>query len=135
MLDRTQARHRALLARLDNQLAYIRCRCLWVALTLQNLSLRNVCLTGTLQTSSIDEVKNNAIRKLLSILVWGVWRAEVAEVEALSDALLVVLRGAEDEVAQSVDFDPASFPELSHVSVYDKSLPADYLPKCQGTGC
>jgi hypothetical protein len=91
-------------------------------LTLQNLSLRNVRLARTLQASPVDEVKHDAVRKLLPVLVWRVWRTEVAQVEALDDALLVVLRRAEDKVARGVDFDPSSFPELWLVSMHMGSL-------------
>jgi hypothetical protein len=55
--------------------------------------------------------------------------------EALDDALLIVLRGAEDEVAHSVDLDPSSFPELGNVSMYHESNRADDLPKYRGTEC
>ena len=67
--------------------------------TLQNLGLRNVRLACALQGSSVHEIKHYAVGKFLTILVRWVWGAEVAKVEALDDALLVMLRGAEDKVA------------------------------------
>ena len=81
-------------------------------LTLQNLSLRRVCLASTLQGSAVDEIQDNAVGQLLSILVRGVRCAEVAEVEALHNALLIMLGGAEDEISHRVDLDPSSLPKL-----------------------
>jgi len=76
------------------------------------MGLPNVRLASALQGPSIDEVEDNTVGKLLSILVRGVWGAEVAQMEALSHALFIVLRGAEDKVARAVDFNPSAFPEL-----------------------
>ena len=60
-------------------------------LTLQNLGLRRVCLARALQRSAINKVQDDAVGQLLSVLIWRVWSAEVAEVETLDDSLLVVL--------------------------------------------
>lgn len=60
-------------------------------LTLQNLSLRNVGFARALQCPSVDEVEDYAVGQLLSVLVGWVRGAELAEVEALDDALLVGL--------------------------------------------
>lgn len=81
-------------------------------LTLQNLGLRCVCLARALQRSAINKVQDNTVGQLLSVLVWRVWGAEVAEVETLDDSLLVVLGRAEDKVAHGIDLDPSSLPEL-----------------------
>jgi hypothetical protein len=82
------------------------------SLTLQNLRLRSVRLTRTLECSSVQKVENNTIRHLLTVLVGRVWGAEVAQMEALNDSLLIVFRRAEDEVTYVVYFDPPAFPEL-----------------------
>jgi hypothetical protein len=82
-------------------------------LTLQNLSLRHICLASTLKGSAINEIQNDTVGQLLSVLVWWIWRAEVAQVEALHNTLLIVLGRAEDEISHGVDLDPSSFPQLS----------------------
>jgi hypothetical protein len=77
------------------------------------MSLRHVRLASALQCPAVDKVEDNAVGQLLTILIRWVWRAELAEVEALDDALFVGLGGAQDEVARRVDLNPSAFPEQS----------------------
>ena len=85
--------------------------------TLQNLSLPNVRLACALQGTPVHEIQDHAVGKFLAILVRWVGCAEVAEMESLDNSLLVVFRRTEDEVAQGVNLNPSSFPELHQVSV------------------
>jgi hypothetical protein len=42
--------------------------------------------------------------------------------EALNNALLVMFRWTEDEIAQGVNFNPSSFPELHQVSDHSEYM-------------
>lgn len=60
-------------------------------LTLQNMRLRTICLARALQRPPVDKVEHDTVWQLLSILIWGIRRAEVAEVEAPDNALFIRL--------------------------------------------
>jgi hypothetical protein len=100
-------------------------------LTLQHLCLCNMSFTSALKYAPIDEVKNNAVRKLLPILIRGIGYAEVAEMETFGNALrllstisvvlftsvseithLVRFGQAQDECTRGVNLDPSPFPQL-----------------------
>lgn len=60
--------------------------------TLQHLRLGNVGFTSALECASIDEVEDDTIRKLLSILIRSIGRSEFGEMEALRYALRLLVR-------------------------------------------
>jgi hypothetical protein len=84
-------------------------------LTLQDVGLHSACLTRALQSSAVDEIENDTVGQLLSILVGSIRSVEVGEVEALGDTLLVGFRWTQDEIAHRVNLNPSAFPELGCV--------------------
>lgn len=63
----------------------------WRRLTVQNIQLTSTILTGDLQTTSINEVEDDAVGEFLRLHLGGVRRTEVAEMIPLDSPRLEML--------------------------------------------
>lgn len=93
-------------------LSVVACATGFWTLTLQDMCLGSGGLACALQRTAVDKVHNDAVRKLLQVLIRTIRSLELREMVALGDTLWVRYRRSHDKVARSVNLHESPFPKL-----------------------